>query len=89
MNRQKYTVESLPLNQNGGTIEVNCADVTFINYGTGTLTVNGILIPPPTVAGQWNAFSIGGNLGEMDVTKYNYQFGAGTAVAVIVKRNYA
>lgn len=90
MKRQKYTIESLPLNNNGGTVEVECADVTFINYGTTQLTVNGVRIPAPAVAKQWNAISFSGNTGEIDVTKYSYSFAAGAGSdAVIIKRNYA
>ncbi len=90
MKRQKYTIESLPLDTNGGTIEVECADVTIINYGTSTLQINGIRIPPPATPGQWNAFFIAGNTGEIDTTKYSYQFtGGGTNDAIFVKRNYS
>lgn len=90
MKRQAYTIESLTLDTNGGAIEVECADVTIINYGTSILTVNGIRIPPPATPGQWNALQISGNTGELDVTKYRYSFSAGgTNDATLVKRNYA
>lgn len=87
---QNYNIESIPLNINGGTIEVNCPDVTWINYGTAILVVNGIRIPPPVTAGQCNVFLVAGNANEQDITKYQYQFsGAGTRDAILVKRNYA
>lgn len=89
MTRQEYTIESIPLNTNGGVIEVRCADVTIINYGTSVLTINGIRIPPPPIAGQWNALMISGNVGELDTTKYQYKFGAGNNDAILVKRNYS
>lgn len=89
MKRQQYTIESIPLNPNGGTIEVNCADVTIINYGTVVLLVNGIRIPPPAIVGQWNALQISGNVGELDVTKYTYKFNAVGGDAILVKRNYS
>jgi len=86
---QLYTVDSIPISQNGQAVEANCMDVMFINYGTNTLIINNSLrIPPPVVAGQFNFLVISGNANEIDVTKYICRFsGAGTNDALIVRRN--
>lgn len=87
---KEYTVDSIPINQNGQAVEANCADVAFINYGRTTLIVNNsIRIPPAATAGQFNMITIGGNIGEIDRTKYICRFsGVGTMDALIIRRNY-
>lgn len=90
MDRPEYTVDSIEINTNGQAVESNCADITFINYGTSTLLVNNaIRIPPPATAGQFNFINIAGNRGEIDRTKYICHFvTGGTNDAVIIRRNY-
>lgn len=87
---KEYTVDSIPVNTNGQSVDANCADIMFINYGTTTLLVNhSIKIPPPATPGQFNAIQISGNIGEIDRTKYTCYFtGAGTNDALIIRRNY-
>jgi hypothetical protein len=85
MRRQEYTTEFLSVpDENGWSLEANCVDVTFYNYGTCPLIINNV------VTLQQNEFiNIAGNTGEIDKSKYicSYQ-GSGTKNAIIIKRNY-
>jgi hypothetical protein len=84
-----YEVVSVTLDENGQEVESNCIDISFINYGTGALIINNnITIPAPATAGQFNMITIGGNVGEIDKTKYTCKFGAGTKSALAIRRVY-
>lgn len=89
---KEYTVDSIPVNTNGQSVDANCADIMFVNYGTTDLIVNhSIRIPAPAV-GQFNAMQISGNVGEIDRTKYTCFFRGAAAPggndALIIRRNY-
>jgi hypothetical protein len=87
--RRAYTVDSIPINTNGQAVESNCAEIMIANYGTTTLIINNSITVPPPAAGQVNAITIAGNVGEIDRTKYQCRFaGAGINNAVIIRRNY-
>ena len=91
--RQKYTVAGHAIDPNGENIEADCVDILIVNYGTSIVRINNYLrIPPPTTAGQFVAFTIKGNTGELDKTTYQISFDAGGGGlvndAVIMWRNY-
>jgi hypothetical protein len=95
MERPEYTIDSILINGNGQAIESNCADITFVNYGTADLVVNNaIRVPAPAIPGQFTYFNIAGNIGEIDRTKYICSFDnpggamAPTMVAIVIRRNY-
>lgn len=83
-NLQRFNVETLNYTQNNF-IDSNCADITFINKGTNKVTINSGLI---LFAGQ--SLNLRANPGEIDRTKYNFNFdnGAGTNSIVILRKKY-
>ncbi len=50
-------------------VKSNCGDITFINQGASTLTLNGALILRPG-----NSITLPGNYNEIDITIYNVNF---------------
>lgn len=85
-----YRNVSQTLDENGGPIESDCNAITFVNYGTNVLVVNNnIRVPAPAVAGQLSFYTIEGNRGEIDRTKYTYKFeGAGNSDAIAIRKIY-
>jgi hypothetical protein len=85
MKRQEYTTEFLTIpDQSGWSLEANCADITFTNYGTANLIINNVAI-----LAQNQTLQVSGNTGEIDKSKYVcFYNGAGTRNAIVVKRNY-
>lgn len=64
-------------------VEANCNAISFYNLGVTTAYVNNV----PLI--QFQGFSIGGNQGEVDRTKYNIKFsGVGQNQLVIIKKVY-
>lgn len=59
--------------------EENLNAITFINFGTGTVTLNDTV---PIAAGA--TFIVGGNAGEIDKTNYNVSFAAGAVTNSLV-----
>jgi hypothetical protein len=83
--KTEYTVETLSIpDESGWSVESNCSDIQFTNYGTANLIVNnGIVL----LSGEW--INIAGNTNELDKTKYIAQYsGPGTRNAIVMRRNY-
>lgn len=78
----EYTIE-LRAYQANGVIESNCNEIAFINLGTATATVNGVL--PLT---QNQSFSTSGNASEIDKTIYKVAFGSGTKNLLVTRKVY-
>jgi hypothetical protein len=86
---REYIIDSIPVNTNGQSVESNCAEVMIINYGTTRLIINNSIEIPPPAAGQANAITIAGNVGEIDRTKYICRFsGVGVNKGLIIRRTY-
>lgn len=83
--RQKYTTVGHAIDPNGENIEANCIDIMFVNYGTTIMFVNNYIKIPAPAAGQFTAFTIRGNTGELDRTTYQVSFSAvaGSEASVI------
>lgn len=78
----KYNVNVVIYN-NSQYIEANCNQILFYNQGTSNVNVNGVILA------QNVGWSIPGNLGEMDVTKYNAVFdNTGSNSLLVIRKNY-
>lgn len=89
--RQGYTNTMISIPDIGGWgISADCADITFFNYGATDLIVNDVLIvPAPSIAGQFTFVNISGNTGEIDKTIYKCRYaGSGEKKAVAIRRCY-
>lgn len=61
------------------------AGVAFINQGTSTVRINGLILTPQK---SWDYF---GNLGEIDITEYNIIFDTSTGTdnqLIVVRKVY-
>lgn len=67
----------------GQKITANCAECTFINLGTATVTIDNTF---PLVTGA--SLSLDGKAGERDVSTYTIGFGAGTQNCILVRKFY-
>lgn len=78
---QQYITETKIFFQSGST-PTNCNSVLFVNTGTTTINIEGLILTP---AQSWN---IDGNENEINVKTYYFTFsGVGTnALTVIFKR---
>lgn len=64
-------------------IEANCNQILFYNQGTSNVNVNGVILATNV------GWSIPGNIGEMDVTKYSAVFdNTGTNSLLVIRKNY-
>jgi hypothetical protein len=80
---QQYKIDILNLNRNGA-VRSDCADITFVNSGTATITINNAL---QITTG--NSLTISANNNEIDRTIYNYFFtGGGSQVLVVFRKIY-
>lgn len=89
--RQKYNTVGHQIDPNGEAVEADCVDVMFINYGTSVVFINNYLRIPAPAAGQFTAFTIRGNTGEIDKTIYNISFTPGAIAGnncVMMYRQY-
>lgn len=79
---RQYYVDTV-LYVNSQDIESNCNQIMFYNLGTSLVTVNAVPLA------QNVGWSIPGNFGEKDVTKYKAIFsGGGTQSLLVVRKNY-
>ena len=82
MKDRHYVIEALSLNQDAGAVESNCADITFTNFGTATLTIDDV-IPLGTNMQR----VITGNEGEINVTRHRYVWsGGGTRIGTVERK---
>lgn len=88
MKRQKYVMHTRTLSVNGEYIQADCADITFINYGTVDLILNSVIRITAPVVGQFNWITIAANEGEIDSTKYEIKFSGVNGDAVALWREY-
>lgn len=67
-----------------GSVKSDCSDITFVNSGTTTVTLNNAL---PLTAGQSISFNANNN--ELDRTIYNFFFsGAGNNSLTVFRKVY-
>ena len=79
----EYDVNFVSYGQNGF-VTSNCNGITFINYGTNSVTIEG-----QAVLTQGQSLSIDGNQGEIINKTFLIAFtGAGTNNLVTIKKNY-
>lgn len=77
-----YDVNFITYDANGF-ITSNCNSITFINYGSNSVTIEAIVLA------QNQSFSIDGNAGEIMNKQFLATFtGAGTNNLVTIKKNY-
>jgi len=77
-----YDVNFITYDANGF-ITSNCNSITFINYGTNTVTIESVVLA------QNQSLSIDGNAGEIMNKQFLATFtGAGTNNLVTIKKNY-
>jgi ATP-dependent Lon protease len=78
----QYDVNFITYDANGF-ITSNCNSITFINYGTNTVTIETVVLA------QNQSLSIDGNAGEIMNKQFLATFtGAGTNNLVTIKKNY-
>lgn len=64
-------------------VTANCAEITFYNIGTSTMTVNGVPFSPGT------GIAFDGKKNETDKTKYTINFsGAGVNLCFVIRKVY-
>lgn len=81
---RKYKVEALSLIQDAGSIESNCNDITFTNFGTALLTIDDVI---PLTTGQQRVIT--GNADELNVSRHKYVWsGAGTRIGTVERKIY-
>ena len=79
----EYDVNMITYSQ-AGFVTTNCNGITFINYGTNSVTIEGQVV---LTTGQ--SLSIDGNQGEIINKTFLISFtGAGTNNLVTIKKNY-
>lgn len=65
-------------------ISSDCNDILFLNQGTNTVVINNLLSISPN-----QAWSPGGNVNEIDRTRYSITFnGAGTSKCIVIRKTY-
>jgi len=82
-----YTKYYIEVNQYTTNINLpsNCSAITFINYGSNTVDINGVDIT------QGQQLTIEGNVNEIDQTTYQVQFTGASAVnnsLTVIKKLY-
>jgi hypothetical protein len=79
----EYDVNFISYGQSGF-ITSNCNSITFINYGTNSVTIEG-----QAVLTQGQSLNVDGNQGEIINKTFQIVFtGAGTNNLVTIKKNY-
>lgn len=64
-------------------VKGNCNSITFVNTGTIDVQINQFILTPDA------QLTLGGNIGEIDVTDYTINFqGATTGVVSVIKKIY-
>jgi ATP-dependent Lon protease len=78
----EYDVNFITYDQNGF-VTSNCNSITFINYGSNTVTIESVVLT------QNQSLTIDGNAGEIMHKQFLATFtGAGTNNLVTIKKNY-
>jgi hypothetical protein len=78
----EYDINMITYSQNGF-VTSNCNSITFINYGTNSVTIES------AVLSQGQSLAIPGNQGEIINKTFLITFsGAGTNNLVAIKKNY-
>jgi len=80
----KYYIEVNQYTRNIN-LSSNCSAITFINYGSNTVDINGVDLT------QGQQLTIEGNVNEIDQTTYQVQFTGATAVnnsLTVIKKLY-
>lgn len=79
---RQFVVDTI-LRTESGYVDANCNQIMFYNQGTSVVTINGVTLAANV------GWSIPGNYGEKDVTKYNAIFsGGGVNSLLVVRKNY-
>lgn len=83
MKYQEYKIDFLRYVENGS-VRSDCADITFTNNGSTTITLNGGYQLTPG-----NSLQLSANFGELDTTIYYFSFsGAGTNSLTVFRKIY-
>lgn len=64
-------------------LTANCNSILFLNYGATIVNINNVPVPPG------GNFGIAGNVGEIDITQYSFNFtGVGSNLLIVVRKYY-
>lgn len=79
---RQYKVDFLTIVQDGA-VKSDCGDITFINRGLGTVTINASL-----TLGFNQSITLSANAGEIDKTIYTVKFSSPSGRLIVLRKIY-